>query len=118
MNDGNVSLTVKWYGFRYSNLKKDNHTYWTNEEYDDTDWHTVEPGNATKPVGVSVSFISQKINRWMEPGDTQYIDVLYLEAYGNKFEKLKIPITTTMVNGNSNLPKAENDGIPTFKSPL
>ena len=120
VNDSNINVTVKWMGLRMaSNKSAQEDEYW-HTIGDDVDWHLLAPGEASKPISVKVTRITQIIKRWMEAGDTNYIDVAFLDAHGNLIErkgKNKVKITTTMVDDNSNLPKAPNHGIPKFMHP-
>ena len=78
----------------------------TEDEYqhtigDDVSWHMLQPGEASKPIDVNVIRITQIIKRWMYAGDTQYVDVAFLEAHNKLIERRgedKIKITTTIVD--------------------
>ena len=118
VNEGNVSVTVRWLGIRKStdrNIYDEPYQYTIGE---DQSWILLKPGEASKPMSISVIRISQIIKRRMEPGDTGFIDVAFIDAQDTPIEikgQNKVKITTTMVRDNSGLPKAPNDGKVKFK---
>lgn len=121
VNDGNVNVTVKWFGIRMSTSESPDKKGYQYTIGDDVSWHLLRPGEACEPIDVSVIRITQIINRWMKPGDTHYIDVAFIDGHNKLIERNKtkrVKITTTMVEDNSGLPKEANDGIPDFKSPF
>lgn len=117
VNDSNRNITIKWIGLRMASNRSA-----TEDEYqytygDNVSWQFLEPGEASDPIEVNVVRITQIIHRWMDAGDTYYIDVAYLEAHNKIFErkgKDKIKVTLTMVDDNTGLPTAPNNGIPKF----
>lgn len=134
VNVGNSKLTVRWLGIRphkQSGLRERiaklcgkpiNSTYEHTEPSDfdrgdDISWQTLGPGETSKMVEITVPRLTQIIGRTMDAGDTRYVDVAYLDSRNKLIQRSKIPITSTMVDDNSGLPKAPNDGIVKYTHP-